>query len=261
MNSVRMSKRLIDIFSKVEEYHWWFEGRRILLKEIIYGFKEMERNYKILDVGSGSGSNLKFLSNFGVVYGIDNFRIAVKYCHQKGFKNVRVANANKLPYKNSTFDLITLLDVLEHIKDDVSALNEAKRVLKPGGRVIVTSPSLPLIWSKHDTLQGHFRRYRKKDMQDLGNITDLKVSYLNHYNVFLSPLIIAIRLATTNLKFLSKYGEYDSKINFDIASRRVINKALLKLINLEVRLSRFFNYPIGISVVAVFDKKPLRRKI
>lgn len=257
-----MSQRLIDIFSQIEEYHWWFEGRRIFLKKIMDSYLDPKRQkIKILDIGCGTGSNINFLSKFGEVYGVDNYKLAIDYCKRKGYKNIKLSQAYKLPYPNSYFNIITMLDVLEHIEDDKKALMEAKRVLKKDGLIVITSPALPFIWSKHDTLQGHFRRYTKSGISDLSSAVKLKIGFINHYNVLLSPLVIGVRLASKHMKFFAKLGEYDSKINFDIANKKLINKILLLIIKTEVSLVRWVDYPIGISVVAVLSKDKVAKKI
>ncbi len=249
-----MNDKLLAIFNGVESYHWWFLGRRFLLEKIIKKYGGGKKDVKILDVGCGSGGNIEFLSQFGKVYGVDKSSLAINYCKKRGFKNVSQADATKLPFKEKQFDIVLLLDVLEHIKDDKRALQEARRVLKDNGLIILTAPALPFIWSKHDQMQGHFRRYKKTDFHELADKLDLEIQRLSYFNTFLLVPIGIIRKLSV-LKPFGRLGEYDSKINFDIAKFTLLNKLLLGIFKTEINLSEILEYPAGVSLVGVFVKK------
>ena len=145
------------------------------------------------------------------------------------------------------------MDVLEHIADDQAVLNEAKRVLKKGGRILITSPGLSFIWSAHDTEQGHKRRYTRRNIKKLAQNSELKVEFISYFNFFLSPPIIIIRLLS-NIKPLHSLVDYDSGINYDIAKKGIINSILKNIFIVEIRAIRFIKYPIGISIVALLKK-------
>lgn len=255
-----MDNHLIDIFSEVEDYHWWFEGRRLLLTKVINSYKKnfgknnsKDSQIKILDVGCGSGGNLKFLSKFGEIFGIDNLKQAVDHCKKRGFTQVKVADGNKLPFKDNSFDVITYLDVLEHFPDDTKTIHEAKRVLKEDGIIVITVPAMPLIWSKHDEMQGHVKRYTKKDIDFLATSQKINILYLTFFNIFLSPPIIIIRILSRT-KLFDKFSSYDSKLNFDIAKIKVLNNIFLSIFKLEVLLGKWFKFPFGVSLLVVFKK-------
>ena len=192
-----------------------------------------------------------FLNNPDVV-GVDNSQVAVNFATKRGHKVVKV-DALKLPFKDDLFDVILILDVIEHIKDDNSFLSEAKRVLKKNGKIILTAPALQFIWSKHDTGQGHQRRYTRHMIRDLSQSCGLSISRLSYFNFFLSAPIIAIRLLS-RLPLFSKFGEYDSDLNFKVAEDNVLNSILRFIFVTEIRLMKFISYPIGISVCAIFHK-------
>ncbi len=240
---------LLRTFNKVESYHWWWEGRRYLIKQLLDG----EDLKKILDIGCGTGETLTFLKTLfpnAELYGVDTSDDSVSYSQKRGHKNVVSADANKLPYKHGKFDVVHFLDVLEHIEDDAKALLEAKRVLSEGGKIIITSPAMPFLWSDHDKNQGHFRRYTKEDIMLLSKKTGLKIEYLGYFNFFLSPIIIFVRLFG-KLPYLHFIVQYDNGINYTIAYHPFINKTLAAIFKLEIWFfMKGIRYPFGISLVA-----------
>jgi ubiquinone/menaquinone biosynthesis C-methylase UbiE len=248
-----MNEKLLDYFNDIEKHHWWWEGRRQILRQSITNKKGL----KVLDIGCGTGETLSFLKEYlpkPELYGIDSSPVAIKYAKKRGHKNILKVDAKKLPFSDNSFDCILLLDVIEHIEDDASILKEAKRVLKKKGKIIITAPALQFIWSEHDSAQGHFRRYVRRNIRLLVKSTKLSLIQISYFNFFLSPAIIAIRLLS-RFKLFSKYGKYDSNLNFNVAKKPFLN-GLLKLIFVsEIKLLKFINYPIGISIFAVLRKE------
>ncbi len=253
MSSKNMNEGLLESFNKVEKIHWWWEGRRELLKL----FLTKTRPKKILDIGCGTGETLTFLKTIfpnADLFGIDYSSKAVKFSKDRGHKNIFKAGANKLPFKKNTFDVILFLDVLEHIDDDFGAIKEAKRVLKSGGKIIITGPSLNFIWSDHDTNQGHKRRYSRKDLKKLCFDSDLNLKFLASFNFFLSFPIIIIRLLS-RIKPLRSFANYSNSLNYDIAYSNPMNSLLKYIFVKEVCTLKYIRYPFGISVSAVYTKK------
>ena len=247
-----MNNKLLGIFQEVEEYHWWFAGRKYLLKRLIKKHPE-SGGMKILDVGCGTGGVMRFLSAYGRVWGVDKSPRAVEYCLKNDMKNVRLADATKLPFRRDWFDLVALLDVMEHIANPGKALVEAGRVLKPNGRIIITVPATPAIWSRHDSLQGHHKRYDREELMRLATDCGLEVGEMRYFN-FLMFFPIAVVRILSRLRLFEKLGDYDSKINFDIAKIGLINKILTGLFKLEIRIGEVIKYPWGVSLAAVLTK-------
>jgi len=246
-----MNERLLEYFNEIEKSHWWWEGRREILRQEL----PTRSGLNILDIGCGTGETMSFVKSFlskSKLTGVDNSQVAINFARKRGHKVLKV-NALKLPFEDNTFDVILILDVIEHIKDDYAFLSEAKRVLKKSGKIIVTAPALQFIWSKHDTGQGHYRRYTRHMMRDLARQSRLKISRLSYFNFFLSFPIIVIRLLS-RLPVFSRFGEYDSDLNFQVAKKSYLNSILRSIFVNEIKLMRYLNYPIGISVCAVFRK-------
>lgn len=247
-----MNEKLLKHFNNIEKIHWWWEGRRQILRQSI----KNEPGLKILDIGCGTGETLSFLKEYldkPKLYGIDNSQVAIDFAKKRGHKNIRKVNALKLPYKNNTFDYILLLDVIEHIENDLELLQETKRVLKKGGKIIITAPALQFIWSDHDTQQGHFRRYTRSRFRMLAQKARLKITRISYFNFFLSPAIISLRLLG-RLRPFKQINSYDSKLNFDIAKKSKINDLLKTIFVSEIKLMQYLNYPLGISVFASLKK-------
>lgn len=248
-----MNEKLLKYFHEIEKIHWWWEGRRQILRQSI----TKKNGLKILDIGCGTGETLTFLENFldkPKLFGVDSSAVAIDFAKKRGHQKILKVDAQKLPFKEGTFDYVLLLDVIEHIEDDAGTILEAKRVLRPGGHIIVTTPALQFIWSEHDTAQGHYRRYVRRRIRSLATKSRMGIERISYFNFFLSPAIIAIRLLG-NLKPFKKINSYDSKLNFDVAKKSLINSLLKFIFVTEIKLMKYVSYPIGISIFAIFKKK------
>ena len=133
-----MERHTYAIMYEVEGSHWWFAGRRRILesfvKEIVANLNLHGRQPRILDVGCGTGANLEMLAQFGAAEGVDVSEDALAFCRARGLNAVTLGAAERLPYADASFDLVTALDVVEHLDDDLGGLREMWRVLRPGGR-------------------------------------------------------------------------------------------------------------------------------
>ena len=246
-----MNEKLLEYFNAIEKHHWWWEGRREIIRQEL----PKKTNSKILDIGCGTGETISFVKAIlkdAEVTGVDNSQVAVNFSKKRGHNVIKV-DALHLPFKDDFFDAILMLDVIEHIEDDKAFLLEAKRVLKKNGKIIVTAPALQFIWSRHDTEQGHQRRYTRHMMTYLADSCRLNISRLSYFNFLLSPAIIAIRLLS-KLPLFSHLGEYDSKLNFKVAEKDYLNLLLKSIFVFEIKMMKYINFPIGISVCSVFQK-------
>src|SRR2546427_8825761 len=163
-----MQEHTYSIMYEVEGKHWWFVGRR----KIIAGFVENicrdigKWRSRILDVGCGTGANLQMLANFGVSEGVDVSGEALEFCRARGLAKVKQGAAESLPYEDASFDLVTGLDVVEHLDDDVAGLKEMRRVLGPRGRVLLFVPAFMFLWGVQDDVSHHRRRYTLAELKE-----------------------------------------------------------------------------------------------
>lgn len=233
---------------KLETNHWWYLGRRKIIEKLIDKIVQPKEKLKILDVGCGSGGNIKFLQKFGKVIGVDNSKMAISFCRRNNLKNVLLGDAVRLPFNKNSFDLITSLDLLEHVKDDQKALKEFNRVLKPGGHLLITVPALKILWSDFDIPSKHYRRYEKKELKIKIKNVGFKITKLSFINFFLFLPIFLIRSAQNTLQKWIKFGRELKEQN------RIINFVLKQIFSSEVLLIEKFDLPIGVSLICIAQK-------
>src|ERR1044072_3458265 len=139
-----MEQHTYGIMHEVEGSHWGFVGRRAILEGFLKDIKESIRDprspFRILDVGCGTGANLEMLSQFGEAEGVDVSDDALEFCRQKGLK-VQKGLAEKMPFADRSFDIVTALDVVEHLDDDIAGLKEMNRVMTDEGRALIFVPA------------------------------------------------------------------------------------------------------------------------
>lgn len=248
-----MNGELLDFFDEVEQHHWWWEGRRQILRQAL----TRREKVRILDIGCGTGETMTFLERWldrPFVCGVDNSAQATRYARARCHDSVIQANAFTLPFENAFFDQVLLLDVLEHIEDDRAMLIEASRVIRSGGRIIITVPALQFLWSNHDAGQGHFRRYVRGRLVDLAKEAGLKIEKLSYFNFFLSLPIMAIRLLS-KIKALGRLGNYDNPLNYSVAHVKIFNEMLKFVFLAEIKAMKYLDYPWGVSLHCVLSKQ------
>jgi SAM-dependent methyltransferase len=240
-----MMQHTYPILYEVEESHWWHIGRR----RIIAGFvndicaRVTDRRPRILDVGCGTGANLKMLSEFGDAQGVDVSPDALAFCRERGLQTVKLGAAEDLPYEDGTFDLVTALDVVEHMDDDIVALREMRRVLRPGGRVLLFVPTFMWLWGVQDDVSHHRRRYRLSELRRIVTEAGFEVERTTYANItFLAPIFIMRKL----MRLTGITTESENRINIS-----ALNGVLARILGAESILLRLMNFPIGVSGLCV----------
>lgn len=169
--------------------HCWLRGKKELIEILLDKVtKSMpERKLRILNVGAGSGYDLETLGRYGDVYVIDINKNVLKLIPENLFFEKKVGDACRVPYKGNFFDIVVSFDVIEHIENDVAAASEIYRVLKKNGYFVFSVPAFQSLFSSHDRVLGHKRRYSKKSLAMLlSGFHDLKLNYWNV--IFFLPL-------------------------------------------------------------------------
>lgn len=233
-------------YYEVEGRHWWFRGRARIVTAIIASL-DPPAPARILDFGTGTGAMLAQLRRFGDAQGIDADERAVAFCHARGERRVIRLDSDALPFADASFDLVTTLDVLEHIDDDRAALGEIARVLKPGGRLVATVPANPWMWGPQDEVSHHFRRYTATTLRAAITAGGLELERLTHFNTLLFPPIAAIRLLR---RPRTPAGEPRSDFQ-TIGREGVLGRLLAGLFGLEARWLPHAGLPFGVSLLAV----------
>src|SRR6266581_7482038 len=180
-----MQAHTYSIMFQVEESHWWFIGRRRIIEGFVADIvrKIGKLKPRILDVGCGTGANLQLLSKFGVAEGVDVSSEALEFCRARGLTRVKQGAAESLPFEDASFDLITGLDVVEHLDDDLAGLTEMRRVLRPEGRAVLFVPAFMFLWGVQDDISHHRRRYDLRELKQKVNEAGLSVERATYANI------------------------------------------------------------------------------
>lgn len=181
----------------LDQRHWWYRGRRAILAELIRREAMPPKDGRILEIGCGTGHNLEMLGRFGRVEAIELDDESRGLAEQRLGRSIMVARLPELEgVADRTYDLIAALDVIEHIDDDAAALAAIAPKLKPGGKFIMTVPAHPWMWSAHDSVNHHKRRYSRRALRRLVEGSPLKLDKIGYFNSLLFPLAVADRLVS-----------------------------------------------------------------
>jgi ubiquinone/menaquinone biosynthesis C-methylase UbiE len=237
---------------RFEDRYWWFIARRNLIATLIKTHYGENAGLRILDVGCGTGAMLDELASFGSVTGADFAPEALAFCRARGdHYPLARADIRCLPFADNSFDVITAMDIIEHIDNDKAALMELHRVLKPGGRVFATVPAFQSLWSEHDEALHHYRRYTAPQFKDLFQRVGFTVGKMSYTITSLFPLIWTYRQIS---KRLPKRPDREKKADL-VEFSKGVNAALLALCKLETKVVNKAHLPFGVSVACVAQKK------
>jgi SAM-dependent methyltransferase len=234
-------------YFRTEDRHWWFVGRRrIVLEALSLSLARVgpQSSPRILDFGCGTGAMLTHLRRLGTVEGVDGDERAIGFCRSRGESNVHLLESDDLPFEDESFDLVTAFDVLEHIADDRGALAEIRRVLRPGGTLMITVPAYQWMWGPHDEINDHKRRYSSAEIESKITAAGLELDRLTHFNTLLLPVIAAVRLLRKRLP------DRSPRSDFGLGARGPANGILAAVLSSEARVLRRRNLPIGVSILA-----------
>ena len=189
-----MDRSIYDAMAAHDSTHWWYVARREVLRDLIARRIAPPTGARILEIGCGTGHNLAMLADFGQVEGHE-LDVAARGVATARFGPVvgdaRLPELTGVPER--AYDLVALLDVLEHVADDVASLASIARRLKPGGRILVTVPQYQWLWSGHDVANHHHRRYSKTALRRVIAAAGLHCDLLTSFNSLLFSLAAADR--------------------------------------------------------------------
>lgn len=178
---------------EVEDHHWWYRGRRRIIRAELDRLP-LPRPAEVLDAGCGSGRTLVELVDYGRVSGIELDPDVAAVAQGRGLGNVVQGRLEELHWAESSFDLITCLDVIEHTPDDRRTLRELRRVCRPGGFLLVTVPAHQILWSAHDEYNHHYRRYSRRSLCAAAVAAGWGVGRVSAFNSLLFPPAAVVRL-------------------------------------------------------------------
>lgn len=239
-----MDRTAYDRWLELETKHFWRVERRALILETIERHLPRAGRLRILDVGGASSLVSREMGRFGDVVVVEPDAPSVEIGRAAGLDIREGALPDRLPVEGP-FDLITLFDVLEHVDDDAGAVSAVRRLLSPDGRLVVTVPAVPLLWSDHDVSVHHRRRYLEGTLRSALEGGGFSVDYLTYFTSFLFPVIATQRL-------LSRARGVRREATYDVSVPAApINGALRAIMHAERVALRKIRLPIGSSLLAV----------
>jgi ubiquinone/menaquinone biosynthesis C-methylase UbiE len=249
-----MNRKEYELMYRFEEQNWWFVIKRKVLETVLNSFEGpgegTDRSPRILDVGCGTGIIPLLLQRYGSVWGLDISQEALQFCKKRKLTQfVCQSDGLTIPFQGNTFDIITAIDVIEHVERDEVMLKECYRVLRVGGRLYITTSAYPFLWSEHDEAVGHKRRYTFQELKNKVQKAGFKVKKLTHYHA----LIFFPVLVLWGLKKMLGLQNLFKTTHIEISP--FFNKICTQVLKIEPLVLKNVNIPFGISLLCVGEKE------
>jgi SAM-dependent methyltransferase len=241
--------RLLELQThELEEQHWWYRGRRKVIAELLRAVKPAP-GAEILDAGCGSGRNMVDFARLGTVTGVEIADASVVRARERGIGEVVQCSITEMPFGEGRFELALCLDVIEHIEDQLGALRELHRVVAPGGTLVVMVPAYQWLWSEHDVINHHERRYTARTLREPAVQAGWHAVRTTYFNGLLLPVAIAHR------RFSRRSHLVGEPVSDLYSTPEPLNTVLEWPLAFEARLIGMgLRIPAGLSLAAVFSK-------
>lgn len=246
-----MKPQMYERFERLEDSHWWFEGRRRIIREVLRRHLLPRQQRRILDVGCGTGGMFPLLAEFGAVEGAEYSADARERAARR-FPGHPV-HPCELPrgLPAGEWDALTAFDVLEHVEDSIGALTELRSRLVFDGQLVVTVPAFQFLWSQHDDVNEHKRRYTRTQLVSHLSSAGLRVTWVSYFNSLLFPAVVAARFLENALPSLFRPKETDSNLEETPA---LLNQLLTQVFASERLALGLTRLPAGVSLIAVAQR-------
>lgn len=231
---------------RAEDRHWWYQGRRRVLERAIASLG-LPKEPRILDAGCGSGRNMVDLARYGAVTGVELSPTSARLARERCAGEVIEGSVMDMPFDDASFDLGVSLDVIEHLSDDMGAFAELRRVVAPGGALLVTVPAYQWLWSGHDEINHHHRRYSRHALVAAAKSGGWRCERTTHFNALLLPIAILVRT-------LDRISPKKTESRLDLwVPPPPLNWLLRQPLNWEAAvIGHGGSIPAGLSLLAVF---------
>jgi SAM-dependent methyltransferase len=235
-------------YHRLEDDQWWFRARRDIICHLVGGLG-LNPASAILEVGCSTGPLLAALGEAGydAASGIDISSEAIAQAKQRGLNTVQQMDAAQLEFADQSFDLVIASDVLEHIEQDRAAILEWKRVLKPGGSLLIFVPAFDLLWSRHDEANHHIRRYSASRLRRIIGDAELAIERISYWNLLLTLPAIVLAAITRLLPTRQSVSATGRLVRMPGAA----NELLFRLVWLENQILHRMNFVFGTSIFVI----------
>src|SRR5688572_24297989 len=234
--------------------YWWLAGKYRIIHDVLLRLLPSGGAARLLDLGCGPGNMLDFLAGHGKVFGSDFSADALRFCRGRRHERVFRADFHRLPLRAGSFDVVTCIDVIEHLQDDRRAISELFQVVRPGGHLVVTVPAFQSLWGDHDELYGHFRRYRLPELRAKLQAAGFDVVKLSYFEpLFFAPLWLYRKWK----RLRPKRGGLAQQDDF-VATPGFLNAVLTEAIALERFAIRHVRLPFGVTLLGV-ARRPVQQ--
>lgn len=250
-----MDRAYYNEYHFLERNHWWFVVRSRIINDAIKRLINSNKNLSILNIGIATGATNQFLQNYGNITSIEYDKECASFTYERSGEKIIVASAEDLPFKNNSFDLVCAFDVIEHIENDLRSVEEMKRVCNNGRNIFITVSAYMILWSHHDVVNQHKRRYISNEIVSLFNTKDNsgREIYKTYFNSLLLPLVLSFRLLSRIIpdSLIRKGAGSDFTI---VNNDSPINKLLYQIFSIERFLLKYITFPFGSSILYAWRK-------
>ncbi len=250
-----MEKEYYKAYYQLERSHWWFKARGEMLIDHYRQALQGKKDVKILNIGAATGRTSELLSQLGAVESVEYDADCYQFVKDNLSIPIIQGSILALPYPDASFDLVTALDVIEHVEDDRLAVAEMLRVCKPGGFASATVPAFMFLWSSHDLVNHHFRRYTAPQIEKLfAAHPQFQKTYQTYFNTWLFFPIAFFRLIRKAMPE-KKTGEAAHASDFESVKNERVNQIFYRIFKSEnFFLRRRFRLPVGVSILSTWQK-------
>ena len=231
---------------QAEDRHWWYRGRRTVIERVMDDL-DLPAGARILDAGCGSGRNMIELARRGPVTGVELSQTSVDIARARNSGEVIAGSVLEMPFADASFDLAVSLDVIEHLEDDLAAMRELRRTVAQGGALLVTVPAYQWLWSGHDEINHHHRRYTRSSLRAVAEQAGWTQARTTYFNSLLLPVAILLRV-------LERFNTKTTESSLDLwVPPEPVNWLLERPLALEAAMiGHGGRIPAGLSLLAVF---------
>jgi len=232
---------------QLEDSYWWFVARNRLVKKVFGKICNISKGETILDAGCGTGGFAKVMSENYKVYCLDTSALALGYCKKRGLTNLVNSTLGNFKSDGLNIKAVLMLDVVEHIEDDREVVSQVYNHLAEGGYFVATVPAYQWMWSGHDNLHMHYRRYNRKNFNELLVNCGFSIEYSSYFNTLLFPVAFAVRMIEKIFRLKKNRTGVDVVPGF-------INETLKNIFGFESVILPGCRFPFGLSILTIARK-------